>query len=105
VKALPPTSTGTGNAVHSSRAPRINPDVETVPMVTGKERKDFGSNFIPPAAQNKPKKCKRVTSVGFEPTPMKTTALTLRLRPLGQDVDAYSRTHWHIESYFYVTVR
>ena len=28
-----------------------------------------------------------MTSVGFEPTPMKTTALTLRLRPLGHDVD------------------
>ena len=29
---------------------------------------------------------KALTSVGFEPTPMKTTALTLRLRPLGHDV-------------------
>jgi hypothetical protein len=29
---------------------------------------------------------KSMTSVGFEPTPMKTTALTLRLRPLGQKV-------------------
>ena len=28
----------------------------------------------------------KVTSVGFEPTPTKTTALTLRLRPLGHDV-------------------
>jgi hypothetical protein len=27
-----------------------------------------------------------MTSVGFEPTPTKTTALTLRLRPLGHDV-------------------
>jgi hypothetical protein len=27
-----------------------------------------------------------VTRVGFEPTPMKTTALTLRLRPLGHRV-------------------
>lgn len=27
-----------------------------------------------------------MTSVGFEPTPIKTTALTLRLRPLGHDV-------------------
>eukprot|EP00978_Attheya_sp_CCMP212_P016619 scaffold43696_cov48-Attheya_sp.AAC.8 len=31
-------------------------------------------------------KSKRMTSVGFEPTPMKTTALTSRLRPLGHDV-------------------
>jgi hypothetical protein len=31
-------------------------------------------------------KKKRMTSVGFEPTPTKTTALTLRLRPLGHDV-------------------
>ena len=29
---------------------------------------------------------KKLTSVGFEPTPTKTTALTLRLRPLGHDV-------------------
>ena len=28
----------------------------------------------------------RMMSVGFEPTPMKTTALTLRLRPLGHDI-------------------
>jgi hypothetical protein len=28
----------------------------------------------------------KVTRVGFEPTPMKTTALTLRLRPLGHRV-------------------
>jgi hypothetical protein len=28
--------------------------------------------------------------VGFEPTPTKTTALTLRLRPLGHDVVATS---------------
>jgi hypothetical protein len=28
-----------------------------------------------------------VTRVGFEPTPMKTTALTLRLRPLGHRVN------------------
>ena len=27
-----------------------------------------------------------MTSVGFEPTPVKTTALTLRLRPLGHEV-------------------
>jgi hypothetical protein len=32
------------------------------------------------------KKVKRLMSVGFEPTPMKTTALTLRLRPLGHDI-------------------
>ena len=30
--------------------------------------------------------CAKVTSAGFEPAPMKTTALTLRLRPLGHDV-------------------
>ena len=30
--------------------------------------------------------CLKLTSVGFEPTPMKTTALTSRLRPLGHDV-------------------
>ena len=30
----------------------------------------------------------KVTPVGFEPTPMKTTALTLRLRPLGHSVFA-----------------
>ena len=30
-----------------------------------------------------------VTRVGFEPTPMKTTALTLRLRPLGHRVRWY----------------
>ena len=28
----------------------------------------------------------KMTRVGFEPTPMKTTALTLRLRPLGHRV-------------------
>ena len=32
------------------------------------------------------KNCEKMTSVGFEPTPTKTTALTLRLRPLGHDV-------------------
>lgn len=32
------------------------------------------------------KKAKQMMSVGFEPTPMKTTALTLRLRPLGHDI-------------------
>ena len=42
------------------------------------------------SAQNK-KKSKRMTSVGFEPTPTKTTALTLRLRPLGHDVVAMSQ--------------
>ena len=36
--------------------------------------------------QTKPSKCNSMTSVGFEPTPTKTTALTLRLRPLGHDV-------------------
>ena len=34
---------------------------------------------------------KRLTSVGFKPTPMKTTALTLRLRPLCHDVCAKSQ--------------
>ena len=28
----------------------------------------------------------KMTPMGFEPTPMKTTALTLRLRPLGHSV-------------------
>jgi hypothetical protein len=36
-----------------------------------------------------------MTSVGFEPTPTKTTALTLRLRPLGHDVDVKNRNVAH----------
>jgi hypothetical protein len=31
-------------------------------------------------------KVQKLTPMGFEPTPMKTTALTLRLRPLGHSV-------------------
>ena len=47
----------------------------------------------------------KMTPMGFEPTPMKTTALTLRLRPLGHSVcHAYVTTHvvlqthaWHLQ--------
>ena len=34
-------------------------------------------------------------SVGFEPTPTKTTALTLRLRPLGHDIDDVSQNQYN----------
>ena len=37
--------------------------------------------------QNIVPRSKSVTSRGFEPPPIKTTALTLRLRPLGHNVN------------------
>ena len=33
----------------------------------------------------------KVTAVGFEPTPLRTAALTQRLRPLGHTVDICTR--------------
>ena len=55
----------------------------------------------------------KVTRVGFEPTPMKTTALTLRLRPLGHRVRAIPkdmsrgavlwRIYHHLKHYIHVT--
>ena len=38
-------------------------------------------------------------SVGFEPTPMKTTALTLRLRPLGHDILLYCGNYTNYQRY------
>ena len=46
-----------------------------------------GASYFWPFEDGMIDKSKRMTSVGFEPTPTKTTALTLRLRPLGHDVD------------------
>ena len=59
------------------------------------------------ACQNEPifvLSSKRMTSVGFEPTPTKTTALTLRLRPLGHDVVTWKRHinhHNHVKHIFF----
>ena len=44
-------------------------------------------------------KTKSMTRVGFEPTPMKTTALTLRLRPLGHRVFAVIDVSININDY------
>ena len=41
----------------------------------------------------------KMMSVGFEPTPTKTTALTLRLRPLSHDVMIYVKYMQNIIQY------